>query len=159
AHVRRTNPRDWLLGDDPAESSRNSRRHRLLRRGRTYGDPQVPSMDTRAIAEHPGDGVPRGLLFVCLNADIGRQFEFVQHTWVNNPKFAGLTDDADPVMGDHLPTASRSRAAAAEPAFTVPAHPVRLRASGIQRFVHVRGGAYIFLPSLRALSYLSTLSS
>ena len=41
----------------------------------------------------------RGLHFICLNANIARQFEFVQHTWLNNPKFAGLYDDADPLVG------------------------------------------------------------
>jgi Dyp-type peroxidase family len=146
AHVRRTNPRDWLLGDDPAEAGANSRRHRLLRRGRTYGPALVESMETLAIADHPGDGVPRGLLFVCLNADIGRQFEFVQHTWVNNPKFKGLYEDPDPLMGAPGRT------------FTVQAKPVRRRVTDMPSFVQTRGGAYLFLPGVRALRYVAGLA-
>jgi len=152
AHVRRSNPRDWLLGGDPDEATRNSRRHRLLRRGRSYGPGLVDSMDTRAIADAADDGVKRGLLFACLNADLGRQFEFVQHTWINSPKFAGLHGDADPLIGDHHPETS---ARAIEATFTAPATPARLRATGIRRFVTVRGGAYFFLPSMRALRHLA----
>jgi deferrochelatase/peroxidase EfeB len=32
----------------------------------------------------------RGLHFICLNANISRQFEFIQNTWINNNKFGGL---------------------------------------------------------------------
>ena len=45
------------------------------------------------------DGQERGLHFICLNADLVRQFEFVQATWAASPKFGGLYDDADPLIG------------------------------------------------------------
>src|SRR5579864_4528123 len=55
AHIRRSNPRDT--------GGRNeARRHRLLRRGITYG-PMLPE-------QSPGDGCRRGVLFVALNARI-----------------------------------------------------------------------------------------
>ena len=124
AHARRANPRDSL---DPqpgsAESIAVGKRHRLLRRGREYDD---------------------GLHFVCLNANIARQFEFVQHTWINNPHFAGLHDEPDPLVA---PTSGAS--------FRIPALPIRQRVNGLPRFVTVRGGAYFFLPGLRALRSLS----
>ena len=40
----------------------------------------------------------RGLLFICLNTDIERQFEFVQHTWLQNGYFAGLRGEVDPLV-------------------------------------------------------------
>jgi len=43
----------------------------------------------------------RGLYFICFNADIGRQFEFIQNAWTNNPKFSGLYDERDPITGNH----------------------------------------------------------
>src|SRR5262249_55554506 len=90
----------------------------------------------------------RGLHFICLNANIARQFEFVTSTWLNNPKFAGLYDDPDPVVAPH---------GGAGATFTVPARPVRSRATALPQFVTVRGGAYFFLPGIRALRYLAGL--
>jgi deferrochelatase/peroxidase EfeB len=90
--------------------------------------------------------VDRGLHFICLNANIARQFEFIQHTWVNNPKFHGLYDDADPLVASHRGPGAR---------FTIQADPVRKQITGLPQFVTVRGGAYFFLPGVRALRYLA----
>jgi deferrochelatase/peroxidase EfeB len=99
--------------------------------------------------EEPEQG-ERGLHFICLNANIARQFEFVQSTWLNNPKFDGLYTDADPLVAAHRAGADT---------FTVPARPVRQRVAGLPQFVALRGGGYFFLPGLRALRYLSQLHS
>ena len=92
---------------------------------------------------------PRGLHFLCLVANLARQFEFVQHTWLNNPRFAGLYGNPDPLLAPE-PAGGRS--------FTVPADPVRERYTGLPRFITVTGGAYFFLPGIRAVRWLSTLS-
>jgi Dyp-type peroxidase family len=126
AHVRRANPRDSLPPEPGTPASRAvNRRHRLLRRGRAYGN---------------------GLHFQCLNTNPARQFEFVQHSWVNDPGFAGLVGVEDPLVGPRVDGPS---------AFLVPGDPVRRRYEGLPRFVTVRGGAYFFLPGLRALRYLT----
>lgn len=135
AHVRRANPRDSL---DPRPGSDASvavgKRHRIIRRGRSYGAP---------------DGqAERGLLFMCVCANLSRQFEFVQASWAGSPKFDGLYDDADPLLGAHEPDGAT---------FTVPALPVRRRFTGLPRFVTVRGGGYFFLPGLRGLRYLASI--
>jgi Dyp-type peroxidase family len=136
AHVRRANPRDSL---DPRPGSDASlqvnNRHRLIRRGRQYG----PAAQDDGNAE-------RGLHFLCLNANISRQFEFVQHTWLNNPAFAGLQDSPDPLVGAR---------ASGTGVFPVPALPVRHRLLGLPTFTRVRGGTYAFLPGIRALGYLA----
>jgi Dyp-type peroxidase family len=146
AHIRRTNPRDALAGK-PEESIEVSNRHRLLRRGRPYGAALSRSLDVDEILRQERTHEV-GLHFICLNADIGRQFEFVQHTWINNAKFAGLYTDADPLMGhsDEL-----------QGTFTLQGAPVRQRITGMKRFVEVRGGAYFFLPGLKALEYIASL--
>jgi Dyp-type peroxidase family len=156
AHIRRTNPRDAL---DPQPGSQRSievgKRHRILRRGRSYGAPVAASMDPAdilAAADTADTGHERGLHFLCFNSHIGRQFEFIQHTWVNNPKFDGLYDDDDPLLG------SRSRPGNnPSGGFTIPAQPVRKRVGALPRFVQVRGGAYFFMPGLRAIRYLASL--
>jgi deferrochelatase/peroxidase EfeB len=94
-----------------------------------------------------GRGVDeRGLFFMCLNANLARQFEFIQHTWINNPKFAGLYEDPDPITATG-PGRGRT--------FRIPEVPVRRRIYEIPTFVTVRGGAYFFLPGIRALRYLT----
>ena len=129
AHVRRANPRDSL---DPRPGSDASQavtdRHRLLRRGRVFAE----------------DG-EQGLQFVALNANLGRQFEFVQHSWLNDPKFAGLRTDLDPLVTPRTP----------DGVFTFPGEPFRTRVSGLPEFVTTLGGAYFFLPGRRALRYLA----
>ena len=137
AHIRRCNPRD-SLGDDPDKARAAANRHRLLRRGRSYGDRIAdPLVD---------DGRERGLHFICLNADIERQFEFVQQTWINNPMFGGLNGEVDPLMGTQD----------GHGVHTVPKDPLRTRIHGVPRFVHVKGGAYFFLPGMAALRYLAS---
>ena len=150
AHIRRGNPRDSL---DPAPGSEQSitigKHHRLIRRGREYGPPVDPA--TLFAGDAPtDDDVDRGLHFVCLCADIARQFEFVQHTWLMSTKFSGLYDDTDPLLGAPPPSAGT---------FTVQADPLRQQYSGLSRFVTVRGGAYFFLPGIRATRYLASLTA
>ncbi|MFL5345420.1 MAG: Dyp-type peroxidase [Hyalangium sp.] len=127
SHIRRANPRDSL--PPSAELSLQvSRRHRILRRGITYSD------DTG-----------KGMLFIAINANIARQFEFLQQTWLNNGKFGGRYDERDP-----LTTHGAGR-------LTLPSQPVRRCVEGIARFVTMKGGGYFFLPSLRALEFLAHL--
>lgn len=145
SHVRRANPRDAL---DPSPGSSSSLEvndhHRILRRGREYGAP----VDPTTLFDDVTDSTDRGLQFLCINAAIQRQFEFVQHTWVNSAHFAGLYEDDDPLIG------ARDRDGGS---FTIAADPVRQRVVGLPRFVSVRGGAYLFLPGLRALRYLGAM--
>ena len=89
AHVRRSNPRDSLEPKPGSEQSREvNRRHRLLRRGRNW-----------STAAQDGRPAEQGIHFVCLNANLGRQYEFVQHSWINDPAFNGLYDSTDPLVG------------------------------------------------------------
>src|SRR6185503_17140640 len=82
SHIRRANPRD---AREPATSSVEDsrmviRRHRVLRRGRSWGEP----LDRLKAIDGVRDGKRRGLLFICLQASIARGFEFVQQTWLSN---------------------------------------------------------------------------
>ena len=172
AHIRRANPRTadlpagstgrWarilrLLGfggrgveDDLVASARF---HRLLRRGREYGERLSVE---RALSSASIDGEARGLRFICLNANITRQFEFVQNAWIMGSKFAGLTDESDPLLGSRTGPPGRSRA----DQFSMPVEGgLARRLTGIPQFVSVRGGGYFFLPSMRALRYLAHLGS
>jgi deferrochelatase/peroxidase EfeB len=100
----------------------------------------------------PGDdvddieaGIERGLYFICVNSDIERQFEFIQHTWLDNPKFGGLYGHPDPLIGDRIGDFH---------SFHEQRYPVRRRYQNLASFVRTRGGAYFFLPGIQALRYL-----
>ena len=168
AHIRRTNPRNadlppgapglvsWLmrtLGFD-GEALRqdlvaSTRFHRLLRRGREYGA-AVPL--SQALTGAQG-GDETGLHFICLNANIGRQFEFVQGAWVMGTKFNGLSGESDPLLGHRLPYADGSPT----DGYSIQqADGPDKRLAGLPQFVTVVGGAYFFLPGIRALRYLVT---
>jgi Dyp-type peroxidase family len=148
AHIRRTNPRDSLEPQPGTEKSIDvGKRHRILRRGREYGKPVNPE-DLFNANVPVGEEPDRGLHFICFCANIARQFEFIQHTWVDNPNFNGFYDDTDPILGVHSPDGGT---------FTIQATPVRRRVTGLPRFISVLGGAYFFMPGISAVRYLASL--
>ncbi|WP_298871201.1 Dyp-type peroxidase [uncultured Bradyrhizobium sp.] len=135
AHVRRLNPRSGLTGPNGA----SVHRHRLLRQGLPYGS-RLPA-DAAA-----DDGAERGAIMLLVNADIARQFEFVQKVWINDGDFAGLGNDKDPVIGGNDGSGS----------FTIPrAGAPRRRLQNLPAFVTTRGGEYFFLPGIAALRSLA----
>ena len=138
AHIRRGNPRDATsVLDGEAQALKRVNFHRLIRRGRLYGD-RAQGHET----PREKDAVDRGLMFLCLNADLRRQFEFVQQSWVNNDKFSGLIAEQDPLIG---PGGT----------LTVQRPEGHQRVGGLQRFVTVKGGAYFFMPGIQALYCLA----
>ena len=171
AHIRRTNPRNadlppgrpgWLarlermLGFDAQARTldlvASTRFHRLIRRGREYG----AKMPAAQALTAPPDGPESGLQFICLGASIERQFEFVQSAWVMSAKFNGLRDEADPLLGNRVP----GFAEVPTDTFSIPQTdgPDR-RITALPRFVTVLGGAYFFLPGLRALRFLAAVGA
>jgi Dyp-type peroxidase family len=128
SHIRRLNPRDTAV---------NIPRRRMIRRGGTYGPP-LPE-------EAPDDGVDRGVAAFVGCASLIRQFEFTQNVWINDPSFHELGNERDPIIGAHDGTYE----------MTIPKRPLRKKIKGLPAFTTVRGGAYFFLPGLRALRYLA----
>jgi hypothetical protein len=81
-----------------------------------------------------------------------RQFEFLQNAWIMNTKFSGLTGESDPLLGNR----EAILGCPVTGDFTTPGDgSLRRRVSGLPQFVTVRGGAYFFLPSLRAIRYFA----
>jgi Dyp-type peroxidase family len=132
AHIRRMNPRD---------TAANMRRRRMIRRGATYG----PALPEGA----PEDGVERGVAAFILCASLVRQFEFAQNVWVNDPNFHELGNERDPIIGNQDGTFD----------MTIPKRPIRRKITGLPAFTSVKGGAYFFLPSIKALDYLAALGA
>jgi hypothetical protein len=123
AHVRRANPRDSLPG-----GAQRTRRHRIIRRGIPYRS-----------------GERRGLIFVCFNASIVRQFEVV-NGWLNDGDAFGLGRDPDVLAGSRTPGRSVR--------MTIPGDtPVQFDSP--EPLVRTCGGEYLFVPGLTTLEALA----
>jgi Dyp-type peroxidase family len=160
AHIRRTNPRDWQLGETPDESLRLANLHRILRRGRPYGKPLDDAMSPaalvqRSLAGEAGARGERGLQFLCFNANLDRQFEFVQQQWANNPKFARQNVDPDPLIGVRRAPLELELDENAFTRQTDVKSGILPRGGGLGRFVRVRGASYFFMPSIPAVRLLA----
>lgn len=137
AHMRRAHPRDAF-----GFNGKLIDRRRITRRGQTYGR-FVPEGELASDAEE------RGVVFMVLNANISRQFEFVQQQWIEYGNDAKQGNDKDPLMGNHGGhgkfVVQGDRSATNPP--LVCAH--------LPSFVELRGGDYFFIPSMTALGMIA----
>lgn len=133
SHIRRANPRDSRSPGSQEEID-SVNRHRLLRVGRVYRD----GVDD-ATGGH-SSVTSTGLMFMCLNANIERQFEFVQKNWILNRNIHSLDDESDPLLGGGCK-------------FSVPTPRGVVRIE-VPRLVTVRGGGYFFMPGAATLELL-----
>lgn len=143
AHIRRINPRASLQTKPGAFETPGalSNRRRVLRRGLPYGAVQDPTRD---------DG-NHGIVFMTVNADIGRQFEFIQQQWVNYGNDFRAGNDKEIILGNH-DDEYPSRAVLPVPQDSEQA-PYFL--TKIPRLVETRGGDYFFIPSMTALRMIA----
>ncbi|MGL4543162.1 MAG: hypothetical protein ACRCUI_11690, partial [Polymorphobacter sp.] len=165
AHIRRTNPRNadlpappdglvdkllltfGLTGAARDDAISSTRFHRIVRRGRRYGAVLGP-----VEAARPGVTDPHaGLHFICLQTSISRQFEFIQGAWVNSAKFAGLSGESDPLLGNRAPFPGSD----ATDGFSRPGPNGSVQAHALPPFVRVEAGGYFFLPGRRALAFIA----
>jgi Dyp-type peroxidase family len=132
AHIRRMNVRDTRV-------SKIMNKRLIIRRGGTYG-PHLPD-------DAPEDGANRGIAVFGGCADIARQFEFLISVWSNDPEFMEL-NEKDPFSGS------------IDGPFevTIPKRPIKKKLKGLNAFTTVTGGAYFFLPGIKALKYLASLT-
>jgi Dyp-type peroxidase family len=133
SHIRRMNPRLSM----PFEGKLVNR-HRLIRRGITYGDPLPEGAED--------DGADRGVIFMTLQASLARQFEFVQAQWANTGNPFRIGDDQDPLIGPQDTDGP--------PKMTIPGRPPFFMGP-LSRVVTTRGGEYYFAPGINGLRWLA----
>ena len=144
AHTRKTNPRGdtvWQFG----AKLEDERLIRITRRAISYE--QKTATGEKKV----------GLLFLCAQRDIAKQFEFMQQSWCNNVDFVvgGKEGEPktgqDPVVGQgHLEPAPRWPKKYGVPGSTF--------ANGIAESVTMRGGEYFFVPSIPFLKNADTVA-
>jgi len=148
AHIRKVYPRD------DAGSLAEAQRHRIIRAGIPFG-PEVEPGETTT--RHS-----RGLMFVCYQTSIERQFEYIQRHYANNPDFVGgktrpdgaaVIPGFDPIVGQ-APGGGQRRME--EPYPNYPAGSRRTTLDLLQQFVVLTAAAYFFMPSITALRTVLT---
>ncbi len=150
AHIRKAYPRDDAPGGEAEAQTR-----RIRRAGITFGPEVMPGETT---TRHS-----RGLMFVCYQTSIARQFEFIQWHHANEPDFvngnvrpmsgAPVTPGFDPIIGQAAGSGSREMD---EPFPNYPAGNRRTTLEIPNQFVVLTAAAYFFVPSITALRTVLT---
>lgn len=127
AHLRKANPRN----DVPADALRP-----ILRRGIGFLR-----------------GNELGLMFVCYQSSIERQFEYIVRHWLNNPN-SKLGAGHDPIAGQNATGLSRQRAIT----LSIPLASAGMASATVDLpadFTTVDGGCYAMSPSIALLNKLA----
>jgi Dyp-type peroxidase family len=150
SHTRRVNPRGSLEFEKEAFDTPGAldNRRRLLRRGLPYGKTTEPDGTRSDTGDH-------GIIFMALCASIDRQFEFVQQQWINYGNDFKLSNDKDPILGNHEQTPDGK--GLGRMVIEAPSNGDRppFICANLKRFVETRGGDYFFIPSITAVRMIS----
>ena len=166
AHIRKVNPRDGVsdVGGTSASCAR-----RILRVGVPYGPPSEDPIDEPSPTDEDGrPQVDRGILFLCIQASIEEQFEFLQARWMNDEHRPGGTPGGHDMIAGRNPAGRlegrRPRLVGDKPPKENDQRSERRRFTllapdGQQALVDLwhptvtpTGGGYFFVPSLSAIT-------
>ncbi|XP_038074569.1 dye-decolorizing peroxidase msp1-like [Patiria miniata] len=134
SHLRKVQPRD---ASTDIGNQYDTLKHLIIRRGIQYGDPIKDVM--------VDDGVDRGLLFVCYQASIDKQFEFLITHWANSPSNPHSGGGHDMVIGQSSADDRKRSFDVCLPDGTVKT------VETTDEWVIPTGGGYFFVPSITAL--------
>lgn len=139
AHIRKVNPRDQST---EVGASGEVLTRRILRRGIPFG---TPLKDPLGGGDDPLKG-NRGLLFICYQASIEEQFEFISNRWMNEAK-RPAPGGHDMLVGQNgVVGQGRVRQCSLS---GVPGGIAEVKTAA--EWVKPTGGGYFFSPSLSAL--------
>jgi Dyp-type peroxidase family len=138
AHIRKTNPRGdtGRVESSPGydEALAVERNHRIARRALSYGDNDP--------TQTPETG--SGLLFLCFQANIENQFNFIQARWANPTRFVQVGVGPDPLIGQPEGTQK----------WTKKWGEADTQDYSFKLWISMKGGEYFFAPSLSFLTHL-----
>jgi len=151
AHIRKVNPR----GDTGNESLvatpvplEEEKMHRIVRRGISYGKlpSEVPEKDA-------------GLLFMCFQASLVKQFNFMQKAWAKQSNFVKRDVGTDVVIGveikEQVPPNEHLTSIAETYKFPNEWGSQETTEVDFKHWVTMRGGEFFFAPSMSFLKALA----
>jgi Dyp-type peroxidase family len=141
AHIRKVNPR----GTSNDETLKQERQHRIVRRGIPYGMRDVNPKTSPSIQQAPASGV--GLLFMCYQASITNQFEFIQNRWSGRDDFPSNGAGMDAMIGIDGKFVGRYA--------QLHGNLSSVKVCNLGNFVTLKGGEYFFAPSIAFLKSLA----
>ncbi len=132
AHIRRMNPR----GDAEKEYGLSEYYHYIVRRSTSYGKIE----DEKA---------PKGMLFLCYQSNVNKQFMELQQKWANHQNFIHRDSGTDALIGN------RENANSKWPdKYDSPSR----KHFQLKEYVRFRGGEYFFAPSIYFLKNIVRIS-
>lgn len=149
AHTRKTNPRADLE-DMPKLGKNITESRRIIRRGIQFG------REVSATEASSGKTLQaRGLLFAAYQSNIVNGFQFIQHSWANNPTFppkSPVTPGFDPIIGQ-APDPASFTLVGTDPKSQNKPLPLHTQ------WVVPKGGEYFFSPSITSLKETFALAA
>lgn len=144
-HVRKTNPRGDTgrvisSGESFEDALKTERNHRIARRAVSYGETDYTNSTSTG----------SGLLFLCFQADLENQFNFMQAAWANASNFVEWNVGVDPIIGQTGPGADRNQKWPV--AWGKPEKSDQSNTFNFGLWVHMKGGEYFFAPSISSLT-------
>jgi len=141
AHIRKTMPRSDLTNLPDFDFASGLENRRIIRSGIPFGPEVSASEAINQTTEHE-----RGLAFVSYQSSIVNGFQFIQHSWANEPKFIfgkGIEPGFDPIIG--------AKGGAVRDVVGLNVLSPDKRTPLPNDFVVPKGGEYFLSPSLHAL--------
>lgn len=150
AHTRKTNSRGdtaRLVSNVNFEQSMDTERsHRIARRGISYGNNDIHAYDSNSPSNQKSE-IPSGLLFLCFQADIENQFNFIQTSWVSQTNFPQPNVGPDPVSAQSDGTQKWPTKWGSDETIDF----------NFGRYVKFKGGEYLFAPSISFLKNIQSI--
>lgn len=147
AHTRKSNPRGDTGRIESSVTYEDSlqleRRHRIVRRGVSFGE--------NDLTKEPETG--SGLLFLCFQADIENQFNFMQSAWANQKNFCKINVGPDPLIGQG--SEKKSGEAVGTQKWPKKWGKSETVEYDFKLWIAMKGGEYFFAPSISFLKNIS----
>jgi Dyp-type peroxidase family len=133
-------------------NSRRQGRALIVRRGVTYGDRVKEPKDNPSLDQLPNKDV--GILFMCYQRDIAKQFELLQLQWANDPRHpSSHAPGVDPIIGQ--PDGMGAGEQKWPGQWDAPRNDHK--PFHFHGFVELKGGEYFFAPSKYFLKNIQAL--